>query len=357
MFRRFYPLLAAVLVVLPLISSLLSVGEAWAKAVGSSANQYGPVSITISTPCPTMQTIATLPIDHSQLQSITVSGQVNGTAHLRDKTGAIDKIVSGSYSFTTVNSDELDACTIGSGTSTLTLQGQLNWYSGIWAGYAVNGFNSSPNTYTTMTGSWTVPNATCSRILQENSQSSTWIGFGGVPNTGAAQMIEQIGTLQGCSYGNAEYEAVYDNYPQQETAITQGCSDTNHHTCTIVPATVKAGDNITVKITYIGNGIFQLEEYDFTHHWWIVFGISQSNSNSPSVRYTAEWIEEAPPPNTLTNFGQVNFSGCSVDGYPIRKAGPIIQQITMKHNGGSIMAQPLGLPGQGDSFSVLFENK
>lgn len=353
--RKLGPLFLAILAAFGITSILLLPQAAYAKT-NVPTNTYGPGNVLITQHCPSMQSVVTLTMT-SQLQSITLSGNVTGGVLLKDTAGNINKIVSGQYSFTTVATDELDACVIGGGNVTLTDHGQLNWYSGVWAGYGVNGFNSSPNTYTSIVGSWSVPSVSCAHSLfVENSQSSTWIGFGGLPNAGAAQMIEQMGTIQACSYGFPKYIGVYENYPAAPVAITSGCSDTNHQSCNSVPANVKAGDSITVKISYVGNGIFQMQEYDFTQHWWITLGESQSNSSTVSLRYTAEWIEEAPPPNKLSNFGQVNFSGCAVDGNPILSAGPIVQNIAMKHNGGAFMAQPLGLSGNGSNFSILFEN-
>ena len=347
MFRKVYPWCAAIFAALCLMLSF--VGSA-------SANLYGPQTVSVSAHCPSMQSIVNLPLDSNQ--SITVYGSTNGSVKLVDKDGHINKVVSSSsYSFTTTSSDLLQACLVSGTSGSLSFAGQLNIYSANWAGYGVAGFANAPNTYTVMTGSWVVPTANCSNLNNEKSSAATWIGFGSLPYTGSSS-LEQIGTEIQCNYFSRIYQAVEEMVPSDKTpvVITSACSDSNQTSCTTVPATVRPGDSITAKISYGGGGTFCMQEYDVTQHWYVTIARSQAGSSQPSARYSAEWIQEAPDPE-LTNFRQVNFTNCFVDGAAIRNAGPAVEQLTIKPNGSStIKAQPLGLSGSGNSFSVLFEN-
>src|SRR5438552_1872626 len=143
MLRKIGPLFVAVLIGIASVG-LLAQTPAHAKTLMPNSNQYGLTTVQVSTHCPAMQTIVDLPID-SQIHSMTISGNANGSVHLKDKVGAIDTIASSSYSFTTSQSDQLNACTIGGSTSTVSFQGQLNMYTENWAGYTVEGYASSPN--------------------------------------------------------------------------------------------------------------------------------------------------------------------------------------------------------------------
>src|SRR3989442_3732588 len=172
MLRKFYPLVLLVIVALFLVVTVTGVS---AKSL-KHTNQYGPVTVTVGTSCPTATTIVNLPINPSQnppIKSITVSGLVQGNIHLYDKNGLVNTNVSGSapYSFTTTTSDALQACITNGNGGTVSFQGQLNMLTGDWAGYTVEGFSNSPNVYNRVAGSWQVPSATCSLVRLENSDS------------------------------------------------------------------------------------------------------------------------------------------------------------------------------------------
>jgi hypothetical protein len=342
--RRWFAV--AVLVVMSFVSSTFGVS---AKSL-TPANQYGPVTVTVTSQCPNAQTIVNMPIDPSQIPSITLSGQVNGSVHLYDQNGLINTNVTGSapYSFTTKTSDVLYACLTSGNTGTVSFQGQLNEFSGSWAGYAVQGFNASPNHYSMVLGTWDVPAVSCG--VGETSGSATWVGLGGAPNTGS-QLIEQIGTYQNCATGIRIYVAAYESYQPgaSPNIILFACSDGSYSSCNTVPATVASGDFMLASVTSTGNGNFNLFIHDETQAWHVTEPQSQTNS---TVEYTAEWIEEAPNNGVqLANFGSVTFNNCTVDNvYPILLAGPIIQQLPM------IRATPSALGGAGNWFSVTFNS-
>jgi hypothetical protein len=353
MLHTYRLLTVAVLIGMLLVSSAIG---ASAKSL-TPANQYGPVSVTVSTSCPTATTIVNLPIDPTQIQGIVVSGNVNGSINLFDNDGLINTDVTGSapYSFTTTSSDVLQACVTNGGSGTVSFQGQLNMFSTNWAGYTVEGFNASPNVYDTVIGTWQVPSVICKGLLRV-SDSATWVGLGGAPNTGSSK-IEQIGTEQDCAGTIQKYYAVYENYPQGVVRIDSACSESTN-SCN-VPAIVKANDSIYAQVSYRDNGSFLLFEEDKTQRWHVRMFESQPGSADPSVRYSAECIEEFPqqtPVSGLANFQQVTFTNCSVDAYAILLGGPSIQQLTMKHQGGATMAQPSTLTSSGSSFSVSFVN-
>jgi hypothetical protein len=352
MLRKLWPLA----LVLVCCLTFLFPASALAKAM-RPMNLYGGISVQVSSTCPTATDVVNLPFD-SKIQSITVSGQTNGSLKLYDTAGQINETVSSSsYSFTTTKSDLLQACLTTGSTGSLSYSGQINLYSANYAGYGVTGLAAQSNTYTSMTGSWTIPTANCDKLNREKSSASIWIGFGALPYTGS-QSLEQIGTEVQCNYLGRAYQAVDEMVPSDSghVVITSACSDSNQTSCSSVNATVQSGDAISAKISYIGNGNFLMQEYDATQHWYVNVTRSQPGSDQPSARYSAEWIQEKPDA-VLTDFGQVDFTDCYADGAAIRNAGPAVEQFTIKPDGSNtIKAQPLGLTGSGSNFSVLFEN-
>src|SRR4051812_18847495 len=80
-----------------------------------------------------------------------------------------------------------------------------------WAGYAVTSSDpAAPAAYTSVSGSWVVPVASCS--ASPATFSAFWVGLGGFSET--SEGLEQIGTESDCTAsGRATYGIWYELVP------------------------------------------------------------------------------------------------------------------------------------------------
>ena len=67
-----------------------------------------------------------------------------------------------------------------------------------WAGYVVTGSATSPVTYSSVTGTWIVPNATCNTPATAGGFSTVWVGLGGY----TTKNQEEVGTDSNCNTKN-----------------------------------------------------------------------------------------------------------------------------------------------------------
>jgi hypothetical protein len=165
------------------------------------------------------------------------------------------------------------------------------WASRNWSGYAITGA-----TYTSATGSWTVPVVNAPKHRKKNQFSSTWVGIDGfLPND---NHLIQAGTEQDWLNGSAFYQAWWEILPAFETPITS--------------ITVHPGDVMTVAIT------------QGAPHWTIVV-TDTSTGQSFTTKQTyggaltsAEWIQEAPTVNgriaPLAHDATFDFDLATVNG-------------------------------------------
>src|SRR5439155_6992660 len=157
-----------------------------------------------------------------------------------------------------------------------------------WSGYAVSG-----QTFSSVSGSWTQPVATCT---SGSSSAAFWVGLGG--NSTTSQSLEQIGTSSDCTAtGAASYSAWYELVPATSVPIKLKLAAGNK-----VWASVKVnGSNVTLTIK------------NLTRKTSFAKTLTMA---APDVS-SAEWIAEAPSACdtygrcrqvALTNFGKVAFT-------------------------------------------------
>ena len=196
-----------------------------------------------------------------------------------------------------------------------------------WAGYVAQNGN-----YTSVSGSWVVP-----QISQSTTPGAdaAWVGIGGVTGSDLIQTGTQAMTNPA---GQVSYQAWYETLPQTSQTI---------------PLTINVGDSVSASITE-----------QSTNQWLISFTDNTSGKNfQTSISYnsslsSAEWVEEMPLVNNgfapLDNFGTVQFSGGSAvqNGSSVTIAGAGAQTMSMVNSGNQVLASvsPLGIDGQ--SFSV-----
>ena len=164
----------------------------------------------------------------------------------------------------------------------------FDWASSNWSGYAVSG-----GTYTSITGSWTVPTV---QPTVGSTYSSSWIGIDGFNNSS----LIQAGTEQDYVNGKAVYAAWWEILPAPETAIPS--------------ITVHPGDTIKASITRGTTGTWAITISDGGQS----FTTNQSYGGPLS---SAEWIQEAPSIGghvaTLAHYGEATFDPGTANG-----AGP-----------------------------------
>ena len=173
-----------------------------------------------------------------------------------------------------------------------------------WAGYADTGSNDE---FTNVAASWVQPAGHCS---SGDQYSAFWVGLDGYTSS----TVEQTGSEVDCVGQTAEYYAWYEIYPSAEVTFSN---------------TVKAGDQFSAAVSYLGSNKFLLTITDSTQHW----KRSATRRLAGAARSSAEVIAEAPCCSysggilPLTNFGTVSFSGGTVNNAGLCTLNPV--EITM----------------------------
>jgi len=198
-----------------------------------------------------------------------------------------------------------------------------------WAGYVVQNGG-----YTSISGTWTVPQVPAGSGL---TGDATWVGIGGVTDTALIQAGTQ--TLTNVNGQAVSYQAWYEMLPGNSQPI---------------PITVAPGDSITASISEQAQ-----------NQWTIAFRDNANGQNfQTTVNYSspgssAEWIEEMPSQSNgefipLDNFGAVNFTAAGVvqNGQNLNIAQAGGQQMTMLNSYQQVLASPSALGYDGSSFSV-----
>jgi hypothetical protein len=175
-----------------------------------------------------------------------------------------------------------------------------------WAGYAVAASGApatdasappaaAPLTFTSVTGTWIQPRATCS--TGGVGFSSIWVGIGGFTPT--SQALEQIGTEVDCAPGgHATSSAWYELLPAPPTDIR----------LKIMP-----GDLVSASVNVSGSSVL-VQIKDRTRRTSFTKRLTMA-APEPDLT-SAEWVVEAPSdcsssrcrPLPLANFGSVSFS-------------------------------------------------
>jgi hypothetical protein len=204
------------------------------------------------------------------------------------------------------------------------------WESRNWSGYAV-----TSGTFTSVSGSWTVPTVVPPNRLRGTRQfSSTWVGIDGFNDND----LIQAGTEQDWINGTAFYQAWWEILPADETPIES--------------LAINPGDDMTVTIT---KGI---------SNWTIIVrdnSTGQSYSPPPQSYHgplsSAEWIQEAPTvrghvaalaDDTTVDFDQLTANGTNPD-LVASDSG-----VMAKKGGRLVISSPSQPNAEGNGFAVAF---
>lgn len=210
--------------------------------------------------------------------------------------------------------------------TTTTTPARITDTSSNWSGYVATG-----GTYTSVTGTWVVPNVAATTT----GADATWVGIGGVTGTDLIQAGTQA-TVTGD--GSVTYSAW--------TEILPDFSRTT-------PLQVTGGDTVTVTITEQANGV------------WLIVMVNNTTSDSyektlryASSRSSAEWVQEAPSTSRgivpLSDFGSVRFTAGSAvrDGVSMGLSALGATPVAMVNRAGQAIALPSTLSADGSSFVV-----
>jgi hypothetical protein len=167
-----------------------------------------------------------------------------------------------------------------------------------WAGYAITSADpATPAAFTSVSGSWTQPAATCTR--GSAGYSAFWVGLGGFDD--ASQALEQTGTEANCSAtGRATYNVWYELVPAGSVTVKM---------------VVRPGDAISATVGVSASTV-SIQIANTTRH--TVFSKTVMMPVAPDVS-SAEWIAEAPStcgtygctPLPLANFAKASFTSAT----------------------------------------------
>jgi Peptidase A4 family/Immunoglobulin domain/Immunoglobulin I-set domain len=254
---------------------------------------------------------------------------------------------SATYSFTANQSEngyEYEAVFTNAGGSTsshaatLTVGGDTS--STNWSGYVATGADDS---FTTVTGSWIVPTATCSAAT---TYSSMWIGIDGY----GGSTVEQDGTDSDCLNGAPQYHAWIELYGDDaDDHVNDGSSVT-------LPNAVLPGDSMSATVGFAAGG-WTLTIADVTpaDHWSSSTTVTWDPSSSASpLQASAEWVVERPElctQNTdcnlssLANFGTAAFSSASATENGTPQSLSTLSAFPLQMDSGDASSTLLALPG------------
>ena len=179
-----------------------------------------------------------------------------------------------------------------------------NWSaSPNWSGYAATNPDGATVSFSTVTGTWKVPVATC-RSKDAGAASTVWVGLGGY--TGGSR-TEQTGTDSSCdAKRKPRYWAWFELAPYPANSI---------------PNLVEPGDRITGTVTILkqGFGVVQMQVQNRTRGWTVTRKLSSSQPDTSS----AEWIVSSVATcarfgecaqASLANFGRAGMTEISAVG-------------------------------------------
>lgn len=204
------------------------------------------------------------------------------------------------------------------------------WASSNWSGYAV-----ANTTYTSATGTWTVPSVARTR---GSTYSAAWVGVGGFND---AALI-QTGTEQDFVNGTAQYAAWW-------TTDAQGYAEQP------INLTVTPGDTITASVSQIDSTDWTISLRDVTSGH--SFTTTISNYTNPGL--SAEWIMEAPGiggrQSSIAHFSTDVFdpgtvNGNNSPGFKATDGGVLVQKSTIV----SIPSAPDSGAKEADGFAIAY---
>jgi hypothetical protein len=215
--------------------------------------------------------------------------------------------------------------------SSLRVKGLSQVQSTNWSGYA-----DTSETFSSVTGSWTEPSASCTSAT---SLAAFWVGIDGY----SSDSVEQDGTLIECYRDTAYHYTWWEMYPTNDIQV--------------VGETLSAGDTISASVVRSGTR-YTLKVTDSTH---TANSFSTTQTCSGCANSSAEWIAEAPSGSSgvepLSDFHSWTLTGATASttaGSGVISTFPD-DEITMTNSSSQVKAQPGALNSSGNGFSVTWD--
>ena len=188
-----------------------------------------------------------------------------------------------------------------------------------WAGYAVTG-----STYTSVASNWVEPNVTCTA----NGIVGFWIGLDGWGSTS----VEQDGTGVDCSSGTPQQFAWWETYPENSIQVYD--------------APVAAGDRMSSEVASEGNGQYVMALTDWTANWSERNVVSAPTAQNASAEIVAEAVTNGNSITALPDFGDIEFTGSTINGGTLQSAAA--EPIDMTDMSNNLIATTTAADQNGD---------
>jgi hypothetical protein len=214
-------------------------------------------------------------------------------------------------------------------------------FSNNWCGYVACSNFAIPTvgSVSSVSALWLVP--TLSPVPQD-AFSAAWIGMDGFLNG----TIEQIGTRHDWTSGTQNDYAWFQMHPNQAFIING--------------FPLNPGDLVGAISQHVGNGVFQLSIYNYTHGVF-TFIPTELTTNPRAKRITAKWIVEAPAAGkglSLANFDTIPMVNCkaTINGVLGPINNPMWQNKQIHMHQGVPKTSPTPLNPTGDGFIHIWKH-
>jgi Peptidase A4 family len=192
--------------------------------------------------------------------------------------------------------------------------------SGSWAGYYLSGADGA---FTSVSASWTEPAAACASGDQD---VAFWVGLDGI----SSDSVEQIGSQADCTSGTASYAGWYDMYPAAPVYFSN---------------VLKPGDALTASVTFSGTKTYTLVLTDSTQGWTKTATVAEAGPTRSSAEIVTSGPGASGSSPTLTDFGKITYTGCTVNGTSMGTQSPV--KVTMVDDKGNVMVLPGAMTSAG----------
>jgi Peptidase A4 family len=190
-----------------------------------------------------------------------------------------------------------------------------------WAGYYLSGASGA---YSSVSASFTVPTAKCNAT--GSSAADFWVGLDGV----SSDSVEQIGIEVDCTSGTASWFGWYELYPAPPVDFSN---------------TISSGDSMSASVTFSGTTTYTLVLADSNAGW----SHTVTKNMSGDARSSAEIVTSGPDGSgtgpTLTDFGKVTYTKCTVNGTSMGTQDPT--EVEMVDGSGKVMVSPSAMTAAG----------
>ncbi|WP_333887028.1 G1 family glutamic endopeptidase [Clostridium sp.] len=205
-----------------------------------------------------------------------------------------------------------------------------------WAGYIVTPASEGEG-YTSISGSWTVPNISSTN---ENAVAAQWIGLGGVDSSDLLQM----GTMEQLENGQPVAVVFWEQLPDVAQNIM----------------TIPINSTISVNIYNSSGSTWNLTFTATTPSGEVktkTISTTLDSSYAEGIGTSAEWISEDPSDVygnlvPLANTDIVKYESAKVNGNSLSDSSNTIRPVAMESSSGNIVIYPSSLGSDGESFTA-----